>query len=597
VTPLVDPRMGDVEDDASSPKRRSLLALAGSLLAEISAPKLALAGVIMIVLPAVVLGLAPLIASAWYAILSRKIVSPVTGTWPVLLLALALVLSRTGGRTLFRAAERSFWSLNSLAVQPGYALCREGLRHFAERWLPPHASAESRARLRATAAAGAGLVLCGIALWVVSLAWPASRWIGDVADFVFPHRLVVPALANSVVLVGLYLAAASLVWGIADATMDQPRDLAGFDPLPPGARTWRVAHLSDLHVVGGRYDFRIESGRSGPRGNETLPDVLARLDRIDTRRRLDLVLITGDMTDAGRSAEWAEFLAALARHPRLAERTLILPGNHDLNVVDRANPARLELPTSPGKRLRQIRTLSAIAAVQGDRVRVVGRSSGRLGDTLSATLAPHGDAIKEFADTGGLRLSVRLARLWDDVFPMVLPPDAADGLGVVLLNSNAESHFSFTNALGLIPAMQARGLMAATRQFPQARWIVALHHHLVEYPRPVEALSERIGTALINGSWFVRQLRPLDGSVVAMHGHRHVDWIGEYGGTRIVSAPSPVMGTGRCFHVHTLAAGPKRRLCLLAPERVEIPWSPLGPRLIGTACRPMASAGGVDDTV
>jgi hypothetical protein len=82
VTPLVDPRMGDVEDDASSPKRRSLLALAGSLLAEISPPKLALAGVIMIVLPAVLLGLAPLIASAWYAILSRKIASPVTGTWP-----------------------------------------------------------------------------------------------------------------------------------------------------------------------------------------------------------------------------------------------------------------------------------------------------------------------------------------------------------------------------------------------------------------------------------------------------------------------------------------------------------------------------------
>jgi hypothetical protein len=25
------------------------------------------------------------------------------------------------------------------------------------------------------------------------------------------------------------------------------------------------------------------------------------------------------------------------------------------------------------------------------------------------------------------------------------------------------------------------------------------------------------------------------------------------------------------FHVHTLAAGPERRLCLLAPERVDIP--------------------------
>ena len=110
--------------------------------------------------------------------------------------------------------------------------------------------------------------MCVAALWVATLAWPASRWIGEVADLASPLRLVVPALANAVVLVSAYLAAAALVWGIADATMDQPRDLAAFDLPPPGGRSWRVAHLSDLHVVGERYGFRIESGRSGPRGNE-----------------------------------------------------------------------------------------------------------------------------------------------------------------------------------------------------------------------------------------------------------------------------------------------------------------------------------------
>jgi hypothetical protein len=35
---LIDPRRGDAEDDASSTKQRSLLAIAGSLLAEISLP-------------------------------------------------------------------------------------------------------------------------------------------------------------------------------------------------------------------------------------------------------------------------------------------------------------------------------------------------------------------------------------------------------------------------------------------------------------------------------------------------------------------------------------------------------------------------------
>jgi hypothetical protein len=59
-----------------------------------------------------------------------------------------------------------------------------------------------------------------------------------------------------------------------------------------------------------------------------------------------------------------------------------------------------------------------------------------------------------------------------------------------------------------------------------------------------------------------------------MHGHRHVDWIGQCGGLRIVSAPSPVMEATdddptRCY-IHTVAAGPEGRLCLLPPERVDL---------------------------
>jgi hypothetical protein len=356
--------------------------------------------------------------------------------------------------------------------------------------------------------------------------------------------------------------------------MDQPRDLRAFDEPPPSGRTWRVAHLSDLHAVGERYGLRIESGRAGPRGNNRLERLLSRLDAIHAARPLDLVVITGDMTDAGRSAEWAEFLAALERYPQLLGRTLMLPGNHDTNVVDRANPARLDLPTSPGGRLRQMRALSAMLMVQGDRTRVVDPNTGRFTGTLSEAMAPHRRAIAAFADTGTLRLSIELARVWADTFPMVLVPDTDSGLGVVLLNTCAETHFSFTNALGLMTTGQARGLAAAARQFPRARWIVAMHHHLMEYPRPAKAFSERIGTALINGSWFVRQLQHLGSSAVVMHGHRHIDWIGECGSLRIISAPSPVMeatdAEPTSFYIHTLAAGTEGRLCLLPPERVDV---------------------------
>jgi hypothetical protein len=300
---------------------------------------------------------------------------------------------------------------------------------------------------------------------------------------------------------------------------------------------------------------------------------MARLAAIHAVDPLDLVLISGDVTDAGRATEWAEFLDVLGRHPDLAARMIVLPGNHDVNIVDRANPARLDLPFSPGKRLRQMRALSAIAAVQGDRVCVVS-GSGKPKTRLNEALAPYRQRIVAFTEHGGLRHAAGLGGLFDDQFPMILPPDREDGLGVAILNSNAETHFSFTNALGLVSVEQARRLAAAIDNFPTARWIVALHHHLMEYPMPVTTFSERIGTALINGTWFVRKLERFATRTVVMHGHRHIDWIGTCGAMKIISAPSPVMdATGDApthFYVHKLAAGPGGQLCLLAPEKVEI---------------------------
>jgi len=173
-----------------------------------------------------------------------------------------------------------------------------------------------------------------------------------------------------------------------------------------------------------------------------------------------------------------------------------------------------------------------------------------------------------------VRLSAGLGRVWDDQFPMILPPAEADGLGVAILNSNAETHFSFTNALGMVSVEQTRRLAAAVDQFPRAHWIIALHHHLVEYPMSVAAFSERIGTALINGSWFIRKIRSLASRAIVMHGHRHIDWIGACGKLRIISAPSPVMGStdeaSTYFLIHTLTTDAAGQIRLEPPERIEI---------------------------
>jgi hypothetical protein len=71
--------------------------------------------------------------------------------------------------------------------------------------------------------------------------------------------------------------------------------------------------------------------------------------------------------------------------------------------------------------------------------------------------------------------------VWDAIFPLVVPP-SEENCGVILLDSNARRHFSLTNAIGLINPEQLRGLNSIIRSVPAAAWIIAVHHHLVEYP-------------------------------------------------------------------------------------------------------------------
>jgi hypothetical protein len=52
------------------------------------------------------------------------------------------------------------------------------------------------------------------------------------------------------------------------------------------------------------------------------------------------------------------------------------------------------------------------------------------------------------------------------MFPMVKPPDTEDGLGIIVLNSNAETHFSFTNALGMVSSEQAEAVKASLISTP-----------------------------------------------------------------------------------------------------------------------------------
>ncbi|HEX7980005.1 MAG TPA: metallophosphoesterase [Gemmatimonadaceae bacterium] len=569
--PLVDPRDGDIEADASSTESRSLLAIAGNLLVEVSLPKFAAAFFLLVVVPALLLGITPLLATVWW---NKVSANGVRGIGALAFLAFLLAVGWFGGKKLFRLVESAFWSLNAMAIQPAYVTFREGLLHLGGRLTSDAATETKEIRVRVAAKILAALLLCALALVVVWLVWPHTRWSAVLGDLKVPHRLIVPALANATAVAAAYLAASALVWGITDVAMPQPRLVTRFRAREELVRTWRVAHLSDIHVVGERFGFRLGSGRAGPRGNDNFLTALRRLDEVHRREPLDAIVITGDLTDAGTSAEFGELLETLEAFPRLAELMIAMPGNHDVNIVDRANPARLDLPTSPKKRLRQVRTLSTLAAMQGEHTRVVDLEQRRVTDTLDDALAPYGDNVRAFAEEGSRRRAKATDAAWIKAFPMVIAPESEDGLGIIALNSNAETHFSFTNALGLVPRGEVQALDKAMAQYPRAAWIIALHHHIVEHPKLGHALAERIGTTLINGNWFTRHLLGVGRRALVMHGHRHIDWMGECGDLLILSASSSTMPSKGhedvYFYVHTVGVDASGRIGIAQPQRVDV---------------------------
>jgi 3',5'-cyclic AMP phosphodiesterase CpdA len=353
-----------------------------------------------------------------------------------------------------------------------------------------------------------------------------------------------------------------------------PDSVHGLEQTAPS--TLRVAHLSDLHLVGERYGCRMESGTRGPRGNQSFQNALRKLAAIHARNPFERILVTGDVTDAGTRAEWAEFIDRLQGYPILRERLSFVPGNHDVNIVDRTNPARLDLPWSAGQALRKLRFILALDEVQGSRAHLVDRASNTLGPTLSDYLreSKRVDLLRSLAERGAVRGRWEITKVWDAVFPLVEPPSSEEGCGFILLDSNAPSHFALTNAIGVVNPQQMKALKSVLRNSPRSSWIILLHHQVVEYPvAAISSLRDRIGLALVNAPDLVSAIAPHASRVMIVHGHRHRDWTGTCGDIALCSAPSVSLGSDDylgSFHIHEFAVGVGGSLHLTATQNVKV---------------------------
>jgi predicted phosphodiesterase len=381
------------------------------------------------------------------------------------------------------------------------------------------------------------------------------------------------ALGNAAVILGLSTVFESLYWFWREIKLNKPV----LDWVPSSAESssrLRIAHLSDLHLVGERYGYRMETGAYGPRGNHSIRNALRKLVAIHSQSPLDRVLITGDVTDAGTRAEWAQFMDLLRSCPCMRSRVSFVPGNHDVNIVDRTNPGRLDMPGSTGLSLRKLRVVLALDSVQGDRAHVVDRKSGMLGPSLKGYLR-EGDRLerlRSLAEKGTLRGRWEMAQVWDAIFPLVEPPSSEDGYGLILLDSNAPSHIALTNAVGVVHPTQLKALRSILRNSLRTAWIILLHHQIVEYPIPSIPLRDRIGLALVNAPDVLAAIAPHASRLLVLHGHRHIDWIGTYGDVVLCSAPSASLGTeGKdnlgSFHVYDFSVGNGGSIRLAASEK------------------------------
>lgn len=577
--PIWDFRRGDDDDNRMSPQSGGLRGMILSAALEFNFLKAAVIFLILIVIPALLLGAAPSVVATYGRLMLHA--RTVAGTSPILglvLLGILTVIAAWVGRRLLITVVDNFKQLHYTLVFPLFVALRELLRSIAERLLGRSVTPQQLDRGRRIGAVLAALLFAAGGL---TLAWAVKRSAGfRILDVLSTHpwALAKTALGNAAIILGLSTVVACLLWLWQELTLSGPVQ----DWAPPSPNSElplvRIAHLSDLHLVGERYGYRMEAGTHGPRGNRRILSVFQKLTEIHAATPLDRIFVTGDITDAGTRAEWAEFVDLLHDVGEMKALLSFVPGNHDVNTVDRTNAARLDLPWSSSQSLRKLRVVLALDQVQGDRAHLVEPASGHLGPTLSDYLRQGNrmERLRALAETGAARGRWEMQSVWNSIFPLVEPAGANHLSGVILLNSNASTHFSLTNAIGFVNPPELRALKAILRNSPGCPWIIALHHQIVEYPVPSTQLRDRVGLALINASDVLAAIEPYASRTLVLHGHRHWDWIGTCGGVVLCSAPSASLGSQiegnrvGSFRINDLAFGAGGDTCLVNTENVKV---------------------------
>jgi predicted phosphodiesterase len=339
-----------------------------------------------------------------------------------------------------------------------------------------------------------------------------------------------------------------------------------------------IAHLSDLHLTEDVDSPVLEGGTAIP--NLIFSAVIADLGkRIQT---IDLVVVTGDITDSGMAKEWDNFFKIVP--PELLPKFIIVPGNHDINITSKYSIWRTETNAFVGRNVRLIRSMCAIDTVQGNKCVILDEDDNLI--SLRAYITQHRDTMLEYLQSGksvldflgsAERKTPEPDKIWERVFPMAIDlPEA--GVVLYILDSNDISVNLFDNAFGFVQPSQVKRLDQLLERHKSRNYLLAMHHHI--------ALPRRLKDRQLKGRIFekfmvLRNSRTLMNALtqkreaVILHGHRHVDYRGSLGNVQVISAPSTTLGSivpirAPGYYIHTLGIGPNRGLAVNQSQFIEI---------------------------
>jgi 3',5'-cyclic AMP phosphodiesterase CpdA len=329
-------------------------------------------------------------------------------------------------------------------------------------------------------------------------------------------------------------------------------------PPPDGLR---IAHLTDLHINEAEGTRLVEHPLPG--GNAVLDRLLAH----PAVAEAELVLITGDITDRGTAVSWRHFRDALEERG-LADRAILVPGNHDLafvEAVQRHQVWRLDrfgivqlanllkfgeafADTAGGKR--------GIVCVDGeerpfaDAWADAERAVRPLVAALPTMPVPPLTLRRWRSQRGAFadyveRIEKARATLME-LFPVAVPLDEHDAVVFVLNSVSRVSRHPALNGIGRIGRAQFRRLYRLAAKRTQRCKLVAVHHHLV---RRGEEQSARFVSRLFAKFTVLGDAPPLvrfcqkQGVRAVLNGHRHLSYqLRLPNGTVLLAAPSSTLG-------------------------------------------------------